>query len=357
MTKVSLVTFTAIPHHSAESIHMVMTAMEMAKICDFELISPAKLWRRQTFSKDLSIYDVDGSSIRHRKIIQLYPNDVFFLNTISKNKDHVVYCRQILVANYFLKKNIKVLLELHLLPTKEEIESLRLIVKHPKFVGLIVITESLRHDILLEIEEDNFKNIFVLPDAADIDRFHFHADTDGSTTLKAGYIGSNFPGKGWEIIEQLPNRTSTEFHIFGFSNENNLFKNIVFYGKIPFANIPEALDSFDIGLLPNQPSVTVAGQVEIGRYTSPMKLFEYMASGKVIIASDLPVIREILTNNYNALLVPHNDPDAWILAINKLNTDRKLFNRLKNQAFSDVVNHYSYKARAKKIVDIIDSYK
>src|SRR5690606_2372340 len=135
MTKISLVTFTAIPHHSAESIHMVMTAMEMAKICDFELISPAKLWRPQTFSKDLSIYDVDGSSIRHRKIIQLYPNDVFFLNTISKNKDHVVYCRQILVANYFLEKNIKVLLELHLLPTKEEIESLRLIVKHPKFVG------------------------------------------------------------------------------------------------------------------------------------------------------------------------------------------------------------------------------
>ena len=67
MTKLSLITFTAVPHHSAESIHMVMTAMELAKVCDFELITPAKIWRPQTFSKNLSVYDVDSKKIKHKK--------------------------------------------------------------------------------------------------------------------------------------------------------------------------------------------------------------------------------------------------------------------------------------------------
>ena len=46
------------------------------------------------------------------------------------------------------------------------------------------------------------------------------------------------------------------------------------------------------------------------RYTSPLKLFEYLSLGRPIVASDLPAIREVLTDNETALLVPPGDPAA-----------------------------------------------
>lgn len=357
MTKLSLITFTAVPHHSAESIHMVMTAMELAKVCDFELITPAKIWRPQTFSKNLSIYDVDSKKIRHKKNIQFYPNDTsfLFLHSLKEKKD--IYCRQGIVADFFLKRNHEVLLELHSFPNSVDLKFLKEAMKTTAFLGLIVITEALKIDILEEIGQGYSNKIYVLPDAADIERFHFKVFNKNNQTLTAGYIGSNFRGKGWEIIEKLPKISKTKFHIYGFSHEKNPYSNMFFYGKIPFSQIPNALDTFDIGLLPNQPSVIVANESEIGKYTSPMKLFEYMASGKVIIASDLPVIREILTDNYNALLVPHDDVEAWSNAIIKLNSSPDLYKRLQQQAYNDVCNLYSYQARAKKILEIVNNCK
>src|SRR5690606_15115941 len=195
MTKISLVTFTAIPHHSAESIHMVMTAMELAKICDFELVSPAKIWRKQTFSKNLSTYDVDGTAIRHRKLLQLYPNDTFFLRTIGGSKNRVIYCRQVVVADFFLKRNFSVLLEVHSLPTEEDFEFLKDTFVNPRFVGLIVITEALKKDIVQVVGTGYSNAIHVLPDAADVDRFHYNVASPENESLMAGYIGSNFAGK------------------------------------------------------------------------------------------------------------------------------------------------------------------
>ena len=43
-------------------------------------------------------------------------------------------------------------------------------------------------------------------------------------------------------------------------------------------------------------------------YCSPLKLFEYMAAGRIIVGHDFPTISEVLTNNETALLVP---PDSF----------------------------------------------
>ena len=68
-----------------------------------------------------------------------------------------------------------------------------------------------------------------------------------------------------------------------------------------------------------QKKITVSGNVgNISNYTSPLKVFDYMINGKLIICSDLPVLREALKNNFNSplfLLKNFNNMDKWISVI------------------------------------------
>ncbi len=68
--------------------------------------------------------------------------------------------------------------------------------------------------------------------------------------------------------------------------------NILLLGQRTSEEVTEVLRAADVLVLPNK-----SGNIVSERYTSPLKLFEYMASGTPIVASDLPSIREILTSN------------------------------------------------------------
>ena len=84
---------------------------------------------------------------------------------------------------------------------------------------------------------------------------------------------------------------------------------ITFVGKRPWREMPLWLAAADILVLPN------TGREEISRsWTSPMKLFEYMASGRPIVASDIPSIREIVDAATVFLAAP-DDPQAFASAI------------------------------------------
>ncbi len=63
-------------------------------------------------------------------------------------------------------------------------------------------------------------------------------------------------------------------------------------------------------------------------YASPMKLFEYMAAGVPVIASDFPVIRDVLEDGKNGLLVPADDPKAWADGMAKILDNPDLAERL-----------------------------
>ena len=95
----------------------------------------------------------------------------------------------------------------------------------------------------------------------------------------------------------------------------------------------------DILLMPYVSSITVAGNVgDITKFTSPLKLFDYLAVGKMIITSDLEVLREIINsknaffvNNYeniyewkkNVILAKNNRGKAFIIGKNNLRLSKK----------------------------------
>jgi glycosyltransferase involved in cell wall biosynthesis len=117
---------------------------------------------------------------------------------------------------------------------------------------------------------------------------------------------------------------------------------VTFTGLLPPSSVPDALGRADVLALPNPASA-------ISTYsTSPLKLFEYMAAGKAIVASNLPAIREVLTDERTALLVTPGDPDALAAGIRRLAGDPELRGRLADAALH-LVAEYSWERRAERL--------
>jgi glycosyltransferase involved in cell wall biosynthesis len=117
---------------------------------------------------------------------------------------------------------------------------------------------------------------------------------------------------------------------------------VTFTGLVEPMRVPELLTQADVLALPNPASAIST------RYTSPLKLFEYMAARRPIVSSDLPSIREVLRDGVNALLVPPGDPVALSNAITRLFNDQALAARLADAAFEQVPN-YSWERRAERL--------
>ena len=176
-----------------------------------------------------------------------------------------------------------------------------------------------------------------------------------------GYTGSLFPGKGIEIILQISAQIpKADFHVFGGSQEeitkirntSEVPPNVIFHGHIEHYLLPSYRDQFDVALLPVMERVfsTYDRKLNMADFMSPMKIFEYMASGLPIVASDLPVIREVLSDNGNALLVKSKDIRRWVVRIQQLLEEKSLAQKIGKQAKDDFESKYTWTKRAKNVL-------
>ena len=115
-------------------------------------------------------------------------------------------------------------------------------------------------------------------------------------------------------------------------------------GQVPAARVPLYLAASDAGVLPFPYTRHFA------QFASPMKLFEYMAAGCAIVASDLPSLREILREGETALFTPPGDAAALRAALQRLRDEPALAERLGRTARAEVRQRYSWDARAAKIL-------
>ena len=79
-------------------------------------------------------------------------------------------------------------------------------------------------------------------------------------------------------------------------------------------------------------------------------MFEYMAAGKPIICSDLPVLREVMVNEHNCLLCAPDDPAQWVVAIGRLEENLELRKQLGEQAHADFRSNYTWRKRAERLL-------
>lgn len=118
----------------------------------------------------------------------------------------------------------------------------------------------------------------------------------------------------------------------------------LYAGHVPPDEAPRYISAFDVCAMPHPPTA------QFSRYTSPLKLFEYMAAGRAIVASDLPAWSDVVADGQTALLLPPEDVTAWSEAISRLRRDRDLRASLGERASKQALGLYAWDVRAQRIL-------
>lgn len=230
------------------------------------------------------------------------------------------------------------------------------------FESVVVISNALREkykDIFPFLSDDD---IIVAHDAASVPEQSDEAVEEipaRDERMQVGYVGSLSEGKGVEVIIPLAERViDADFHVVG-GNEERVQKwqsrtdapNLHFHGFVPHGELGHYYADLDVLLAPYQRTVrTSKGGNDLSQWMSPLKLFEYMSVGKAIVSSNLPVLREVLNHEKNALLVPPDSIDEWVRAIETLRSDEKR-EELGQNARADYESQYTWDARVERILD------
>lgn len=119
-------------------------------------------------------------------------------------------------------------------------------------------------------------------------------------------------------------------------------------GQVPPSMVPPWLASFDVGAIP------FPFTRHFAECASPLKLFEYLAAGLPIVASDLPSMREVLEDEKTALLVPSSNAEAFAAAIRRLHSDIELRRDLAIRARHAAAEH-TWETRGRRILRAIST--
>ncbi|MEM7558172.1 MAG: glycosyltransferase family 4 protein [Planctomycetota bacterium] len=236
-------------------------------------------------------------------------------------------------------------------------------------LGFVTISDTLKQDLLEAYPQVDSSRVLVAHDAADLPVTSTEPVANRLEKWvgkpQVGYTGSLHQGKGADMLVKLANRSEfrdVQFHVVGGNQEQiesyrrqTTQGNVVFHGHVDHANIINFIRAFDVCLLPNEPVIKTGAKAQnISRYTSPLKLFEYMSCSKAIICSDLEVLREIL-NEDNAVLVDALDEDAWAIGLQKLLDGPQLRTDLGTTAHRDFCEKHTWQRRAKTIAEWCES--
>lgn len=296
---------------------------------------------------------------------RLYLYSLKTVLSLLRSRPEVIYTRSLVGAYYLSFTHLPFVFENHnprntLKPRQRRMFDR--VISSPNMKRMVVISEALRNILMEETPLDEAKFIVCHDAAKTVSQTEPLTEfTLGRNQLHIGYVGTIGHGRGLELLASLAYELDwVEFHVVGctesqareFFNWKETPANLHFYGFVA----PSATESFrqkcDILVAPYQNNLALKSGKNSSEYMSPLKIFEYMASRKAIIASDLPVIREVL-NDTNAVLCPCSSIDAWKQSILRLSANPEERHRLAGNAFMDFENKYTWYKRAGGILTAI----
>jgi len=224
--------------------------------------------------------------------------------------------------------------------------------------GYVTLTSAHRSELVARFGP---REAAVVPDGTRLPRVRrFEPPPAGPPTV--GYAGHLYPWKGVDVlIDAIARRPDLRGLVVGgqpgerdlarlqaLAHARGVAGRVEFTGWRPPQDVAASLARCHALALPNVRS-TISE-----RYTSPLKLFDYLAAGRPIVASDLPAIREVLTDQVNGLLVEPGRADVLADALGRVLDDRALAERLSRTAFDDA-DRYSWDARAGRLEPVLQA--
>lgn len=282
---------------------------------------------------------------------------LYILFRVPRNS--IVYSNEALTALLATFVHRSVVYELHDFPERSLLMYKILL----KRVSKIITTNNWKKEKLIDRFQVPEEKIIVELNAVDIDQFDpVESQVEARTALGLPqneiivlYTGHLYGWKGADILaeaaKEIPEYLvyfvgGVDPHLQKFKDKYAHVDNLRIIGHRPHAEIPLWQRSADVLVLPN------SGKEDISRYyTSPMKLFEYMASGTPVVASRLPSIEEIVSDDEIVFVDPDSTKElseGIVLAMSDLDiSDKKA-----NSAHEQVLSH-TWKARAQRIIKIL----
>ncbi len=286
--------------------------------------------------------------------IVLFTLRTMFLPSVFLSE--VVYTRDEIIAMLWMLLKRKVVLEVH---TQRGKFWWRFLSKN---VQVITISDGLRQLFLKEVPHSCTA---VFHDGVDYEMFALGIDyrearkrvgiTDtGSIIIYTGHL---YDWKGVRTLlsafinsQNSVMRKSMLYMVGGTKSLIEQFKkeynhpSVKFLGHVNYSQIPEFIQSAQVAVIPNSARDIIARE-----YTSPLKLFEYMASGIPIVASRVPAIQEVVDENAVYFMEPDNVESCEKALIAALSSDRQKSNRAQ-----ELAKKYSWGERAYGIMQLLN---
>ncbi len=268
----------------------------------------------------------------------------------SRHKKEKILTRSIWSSIFMIFFNINHILEIHSI--SKGLGSFLLyklgLINSENIKKIIVINKELIKYLNL-----NKKKYLILPDAVDLSNFKYKKKKRFNSK-NILYYGSFFEGRGIELIYKLAIYfKKINFVLVGKDNKIlNIPKlnNIKVKKKVEYSKIPDILKKYDFVLMPYETKVYVnAKKLDTSEYMSPLKMFETLAMGNIILSSNLKILKKILKNNINSLIVEKNTFEDWKKLIKSIGCKKNLHKISKNAI--KTAQMYTWEKRVKKILD------
>lgn len=373
--KIGCITTSIIPSKTANSIQAVKVCHALKQTGhDVHLWVPE--FQRANWDKITEIYGISDQFeitwLPFSKRLKQYDFSWRSVRSAIKWKSDVIYTWALQAAFFANLQKVPIAMEFHDFPMGFMGPKLFRMLMRLRTEKLIMTTtralaEGIERRYNLRFDSSNLQ---IAPNGTDPERY-----TDLPNPKKArkslglkegftvGYTGHFYPGRGMDLLTTIARSMPDVNFLWVGGQEKDIapwqaelnaqsIHNVTITGFIPNIRLPMYQAAADILVMPYGKKIEGSGGGNIARVINPMKMFDYLSTGRAIIASNIPVFHEVLNEKIAVFCEPDN-VDDWVSAINTLSANNNLRESMQESALV-AAKSYSWQNRARVSIDKLE---
>jgi len=373
--RIGCITTSIIPSKTANSIQAVKVCHALKQTGhDIHLWVPE--FQRANWDEIAEIYGISDQFeitwLPFSKRLKQYDFSWRSVHSAIKWESDVIYTWALQAAFFANLQKVPIAMEFHDFPMGFMGPKLFQMLMRLRTEKLIMTTtralaEGIERRYSLRFDPDNLQ---IAPNGADPERYNDLPNPGKarkSLGLKkgftVGYTGHFYPGRGMELLTTIARSMPDVNFLWVGGKEEDIapwqaelndqsIHNVTITGFIPNSRLPMYQAAADILVMPYGKKIEGSGGGNIARVINPMKMFDYLSTGRAIIASNIPVFHEVLNEKIAVFCEPDNAND-WVSAINTLSANNNLRESMQESALI-AAKSYSWQNRARVSIDKLE---